>query len=48
MTHTGQQESGKASWKRGQPWSQVAKDFEGVGASFFSRVSQRSALSCGE
>lgn len=24
-------QSGKASWKRGQPWSQVVKDLEGVG-----------------
>lgn len=44
MTLTVQQEFGKASWKRGQ----VVKDFEGVGASFFPRVSQHSALSCGE
>lgn len=48
MTLTGQQESGKASWKRGQPWSQVVNDFEGVGASSFSRVSPCSAWSRGE
>lgn len=50
VTLTGCQESGKPSWKRGQPWSQVlrSRDGEGVGASCFSRVSNCSALPCGE
>lgn len=48
MTLIGRQESGKASGKRGGLGSQGVRDLEGVGESFFSGVSKRSALSCGE